>query len=862
MDTLRVDADLIARIDDLAQHPESRTLQKWAFVALAQSLRRWEKWWTFKLPTGTGKTRIFAHMLRAFQKNGVILVPRVDLYDSTARELRAVGFEERDIRFLHDETGNNTEDRMMWLLTDPSIDWGSGKIQCIMTYQALTAMVRKNPTMWDFMRDHFDIIIEDEAHRGLGDKTKAATQTLGENIEDEEIVEGEEIQLEQIAETILWFWKEKYSYKFTATPDLLGKSVEEDGEYLYYATVEEAIKTGAIILPQYVDMGAAYTKDANLEKWKIVDIEKLAEGDNFVDESGRSIRDKVIDAYIEKKEIHGTLAGVAFASTIEHAKQIVQAMEAKWIKATRVTSAPWDISSKYATDLMERWELDIIVTVTKVSEWFDYPPLACAMWFTPSLSPAKVFQGNGRIMRITDTKKPENVLDTDGRLCPSPSTYIIAPSAWYGGSSRTGWGGPVPPGWEPPEPPVPPGWEPPKPGKNILPRIGNFYELLIDRGELGIDSISGTLGAIVDMQYAIRSEPGEIQEIDSVKYVWVTHVSEVMGLKWNTVLNNAKKDKQVWEQCKIGRQKNGLNINLVPVSFIEGLRKEYICEVGEIQKIDSIQYIGVTRSSEYMGMKGFTILNNAKKDGSIWEQCKGGRQKNGLNISLVPLRFVDGLKAEYTCEPGEIQEIDGVRYVWVTQSSEYMGVRGWVIIDNARKDLWIWEQCKIGRQKSRYTITLVPVSFVEGVAKIYEPGEEIEIDNMKYVGVTQSSEYMGVRGWVIIDNARKDVWIWEQCKVGKQDSGHSITLVPVSFVDGLKVEYTCEPGEIQEIDGVRYIGVLKTTEVRGMKGFTILNNAKKEDIWKQCKIGRQKSRYTITLVPVSFVEGLAQKKKK
>ena len=54
------------------------------------------------------------------------------------------------------------------------------------------------------MRDHFDIIIEDEAHRGLGDKTKAATQTLGENIVEDEIVEEDkEIKLEQIAENIL-----------------------------------------------------------------------------------------------------------------------------------------------------------------------------------------------------------------------------------------------------------------------------------------------------------------------------------------------------------------------------------------------------------------------------------------------------------------------------------------------------------------------------------------------------------------------------------------------------------------------------------------------------------------------------------
>ena len=56
---------------------------------------------------------------------------------------------------------------MLSLLTDPSIDWSSGRIQCIITYQALTALAKKSPEMGDFMRTHFEIIIEDEAHRGL-----------------------------------------------------------------------------------------------------------------------------------------------------------------------------------------------------------------------------------------------------------------------------------------------------------------------------------------------------------------------------------------------------------------------------------------------------------------------------------------------------------------------------------------------------------------------------------------------------------------------------------------------------------------------------------------------------------------------
>jgi type I site-specific restriction endonuclease len=84
---------------------------------------------------------------------------------------------------------------MMELLTSPTIDWGSGRNQCIMTYQALTALVRRNAEMGVFMRNHFDIVIEDEAHRGLGNKTKTATEELTATEEDEEreIQEAEEI---------------------------------------------------------------------------------------------------------------------------------------------------------------------------------------------------------------------------------------------------------------------------------------------------------------------------------------------------------------------------------------------------------------------------------------------------------------------------------------------------------------------------------------------------------------------------------------------------------------------------------------------------------------------------------------------
>lgn len=59
------------------------------------------------------------------------------------------------------------------------------------------------------------------------------------------------------------------------------------------------------------------------------------------------------------------------------------------------------------------------------------------MWFTPSLSQAKILQGNGRIMRDTDLKRPEERVDEQGKLIPSPNSYIIAPSVWYGGTNNS-----------------------------------------------------------------------------------------------------------------------------------------------------------------------------------------------------------------------------------------------------------------------------------------------------------------------------------------------------------------------------------------------------------------------------------------
>jgi superfamily II DNA or RNA helicase len=82
--------------------------------------------------------------------------------------------------------------------------------------------------------------------------------------------------------------------------------------------------------------------------------------------------------------------------------------------------------------MMDREELDVIVTVDKVGVGFDYPPLCVGVFFSPIISPAKCIQNTGRIMRMTDRKKPQNIVDEAGKLVPSPCAYIIAPEGWHG----------------------------------------------------------------------------------------------------------------------------------------------------------------------------------------------------------------------------------------------------------------------------------------------------------------------------------------------------------------------------------------------------------------------------------------------
>ena len=71
-----------------------------------------------------------------------------------------------------------------------------------------------------------------------------------------------------------------------------------------------------------------------------------------------------------------------------------------------------------------------------------------------------------------------------------------------------------------------------------------------------------------------------------------------------------------------------------------------------------------------------------------------------------------------------------------------------------------------------------------------------------YIGVTQGQEIMGVKGVIILSSAKKQ---GIQVFHGKQKSGHSVQLVPESFIQNFIVSHECEVGEKVEIDEMVYV---------------------------------------------------------
>lgn len=402
-----------------------------------------------KQPMGAGKSRLSAEILASLKETSLVLVPRLNLLNATKKELvgdessgiPGAGYTDEQVHCLDLQTlnGNAMQElkRVAECLREQPQNTEDLKNVIVMTYQSFLSIAKSAPALLDdFMLD-VQVVISDEAHRSLGEGTAKALGKYDEQFEEEldpeeEKVEHQEKFEEWEEQKIEEYFREKcpkLHIRMTATPKLTEKTVQDiyDLEVIDWVRVQELVEDGTLILPQLPNIGLASCElDERVTLTQGL-LGKLAELERFRMQDGRTVSEAVTTKYLELKEKHdGYLPSVAFCGTIEHAERYKHYLESLGIKAVRCTSSneKYDVGMEpdKAQELLNNNEVDIVVTVSKVGEGWDVPTLRGALWLTPVRSPARILQGNGRIMRTLNEKMTERF--------PAKSrenTYVIEP---------------------------------------------------------------------------------------------------------------------------------------------------------------------------------------------------------------------------------------------------------------------------------------------------------------------------------------------------------------------------------------------------------------------------------------------------
>jgi superfamily II DNA or RNA helicase/dsRNA-specific ribonuclease len=222
--------------------------------------------------------------------------------------------------------------------------------------------------------------------------------------------------------------------RVTATPQLNLKNVAEvyNIPIIDSTRIQDMVEEGNLVMPTHINVGNAIYRTTE-DGFKVTrhSLSKLCANERFVMEDGRSVRETVTQAYMEKRaENNGYLPGVAFCETIKEADEVAMLFNSLGVKAVRCTSSNEEYKKGLDTDIAQkRLELlkddpehiEVVATVGQVGEGWNVRTLRAALWYTIVHSPWRSLQGNGRINRTVPEDSIWPAKNTD-------NTFIIEPS--------------------------------------------------------------------------------------------------------------------------------------------------------------------------------------------------------------------------------------------------------------------------------------------------------------------------------------------------------------------------------------------------------------------------------------------------
>jgi superfamily II DNA or RNA helicase len=315
------------------------------------SVRRYR----FRHPTASGKTIAAAGFVEAARTEGVlILTHRRLLVDQFRRELTEHGYRER--------------------LTDAILEGHEAKRPAApITIQTYAWFARH---VGEVARDAYQLVICDEAHTALGEKTSAAIRSLSEPI----------------------------YVGMTATEELIAKQVSD----VFPASVDDLPLTDA----------ARRGLIAPLRCLRVPPVAAI----NQVPIVGGDFEERALAQALDHEALNmaaatlyrerfGDTPGVVYAAGVDHAYNLATAFRAAGIKAEAVSGRTPPVKLAEILAGYERGEIDVLINAMLLAEGWNSPRATVIMHLAPTASKRVYQQRIGRIMRIHPRKEAGVVVD-------------------------------------------------------------------------------------------------------------------------------------------------------------------------------------------------------------------------------------------------------------------------------------------------------------------------------------------------------------------------------------------------------------------------------------------------------------------
>ncbi len=309
----------------------------------------------FRHPTASGKTIAASGFVEAARTEGVlILTHRRLLVDQFRRELTEHGYGDR----LHEAIlDGHTAKRPAAPITIQTYAWFARHVK-------------------EIARHVYELVICDEAHTALGEKTSAAIRSL-----DEPVYIG-----------------------MTATEELIAKQVSD----VFPASVDDLPLTDA----------ARRGLIAPLRCLRVPPVAAI----NQVPIVGGDFEERALAQALDHEALNmaaatlyrerfGDTPGVVYAAGVEHAYNLATAFRAAGIKAEAVSGRTPPVKLAEILAGYERGEIDVLINAMLLAEGWNSPRATVIMHLAPTASKRVYQQRIGRIMRIHPRKEAGIVVD-------------------------------------------------------------------------------------------------------------------------------------------------------------------------------------------------------------------------------------------------------------------------------------------------------------------------------------------------------------------------------------------------------------------------------------------------------------------